>query len=353
MADRLVSPRPLPNEPPREEYMELFFRSQCVASAKHRQSLTMAFPITKDEQQRFLTDALRAAVNDPTTTSLRATFLPTFTNLDEEYVEEGAHLLKRGLARDRVAVTSLVVAADMEKHTTTLDPEERAKAVRRPALLRNRYAQVERDLLEAARNPVYSAEEANTFKRLNCAAFSKDLQVDASRLGRLGASVRMPIFTRTRAENELFCQSLVDQANDKKPSFEGLGQSMQIRKLCDDRACNETFVSFHFANPDHSLFAACGSTDGAVAVGYDETLRNDDGEQVENAEFQRNHFKRRVPAAVTWHDAQGRVKDLNFSARSSSPTPNLFWVADAARLLNTLHASTRENDYLWMETSLF
>ena len=360
MAVRLVNPRPLPDEPPSADSMELYFRAACTTASMKRQSVAMAFPM---KDQSFLLTALgkSAKAENGKTTVLNADFLPSFVNLEEDGASEeqklsAQYLLKRGLARDRVAATALVVAADMEKHTVTLTPEERAKATRRPALLRQRYAEAEQQLLEAAASPTYSASEANAFKRLAASAVSQDPHIDASRMGRTCASLRMQILSRTRAENELLCQSWMDQLHGKKPALEGMGQSMQVRADSDAMAGSETFVAFHFASPEHALLVACGSDDGAVALGYDasKTFPND-AKIVDDPEFRRNHFKRRTPAAVTWHDAQGRVKQLGDIARFEDQPlrPNLMWVHDAAELINRLHANSKENDYLWLETSLW
>ena len=325
--------------------MDLFFRSQCVGASVTRTSLTMIFPADAYNQIETI---LQRLVKEPCNVPVQSP-VPTFdAHLNDKATFED--LKKRGLARDRVALTALVVAAEMEKHNVHLTPDEVAACKRRPALLRRRFEEAEASFFER-HGELPNAEDAKAFQRTAAAHGCSDPQFDA-RIGRQCATLRMSLFTRTRAENMLQCHSYLYQMTGKHNLLDGMGQSAQVRKLWDDNAGNEIFVQFHFASPDHALLQACTSEDGAVATAEDTSLGT--------ASKRRNVFKRRVPAAVTYHNKDGSILTWSSTGFNSESTNTVLWVADAAALMNALHASAKPAtsdpanlDYLWAEKNLW
>lgn len=349
MAEALVEGRALPRDAPDAKMMELYFRSVCAAAASGRHSLSMAFP-TNGSPQDEVVKILRNLCTDETLNSTARADLPAFlsTGFNDN------DLFERGLARDRVAVVGLIVAADMEKHTVDLTPDQLAQVLRRPALLAERHSKVETDLHEqvSLNEPRFEPSVGNAMKRLAGLALTKDPQVDASLFGTLASSLRMPLTMTTREEGMIFCQSLWRQQEGKTPQEEGMGVSRQARANADSAVGNERFVTFHFAGPKHSLLVACGSEDGTVSLGNDKEDEN--GQTILDPEARRNYFKRRTPAAITWHTADGNVREFGVDvAPAQRAKHNVLWVHDAAAVMNQLHASSKEKGYVVLDSRLW
>ena len=341
MAQILLPGRRVPNEEPTAAEMDLYFRSQCVAASKTRLSLTMIFEATSKSYEH-VQSTLRKAAQEECNEYIQSKVLPCFPVEDSPTYKD---LMKRGLARDRVAVTALVLAADMEKHNVQLTPDEVAQCKRRPALLRNRWQELERDFFKLGDTTTMTPEQQHAFRRTINASRSSDPQADA-RVGRQTPTLRMTMYTRTRAENALHCHSLVQQAQGNDNALDGLGQSSEVRSEWDQKIDNEIFVQFHFASPDHALLRACMSDDGAVATANDPDVDSQD------PNVRRNVYKRRVPAAITYHDNHGNAlcyTDTGFQLQGQG---DVLWVADAAAVMNALHTSANV-DYLWAEKNLW
>ena len=98
-------------------------RRLCHAHEPHHDLPADAYNQIETILQRLVKEPCNVPVQSP---------VPTFdAHLNDKATFED--LKKRGLARDRVALTALVVAAEMEKHNVHLTPDEVAACKRRPA----------------------------------------------------------------------------------------------------------------------------------------------------------------------------------------------------------------------------
>ena len=366
MAERLLQGRPLPEKEPTQDEMTLWFRSQCAAASRLRYSVTMIVsapdPVPYKNAKRVIEDLIcpeKSSSNVPELTTSSAIMYfpvpdttqtaptttqftqPASTGIRADPLVDAREIYEKklamGLARDRVAVTALLLAADMDKHNVTLTAAERAECKRRPELIKTRYMEVEESFSDSLASKDPSTE--HQIRRVFNASISKE-PFNQGTLGRQTPTLRMTMFTCSRAECMLHCHSDIAAATDFGDLLQGLGQSDEVRKNYDDRIGREIFFQFHFASPDHVLLNVCQSEDGAVDTTDDPKLEGN----------KRNIFLRRFPAAVTVHDRDGNPLSFREDGvilgpvAPPTPTKNVLYVTDAAKLMYDLHAKV---DYQW------
>tara|TARA_Y100000817_G_scaffold308134_1_gene295423 strand:+ start:722 stop:1735 length:1014 start_codon:yes stop_codon:yes gene_type:complete len=310
------------------EAVRSYLRAECAGAAREGVAIALALPqIKTEESSNKWLEPLRAVVTRACTeVNNRCGTCSVFGNgntpLFRPLESKGeVYMKERGLARDRVAMVALLKHTLLTQESVEKTDAERKQVASRAGEMVKNYMQDERRLVQRGEEEAAagrSAEDAKLLQRQQELLQSRLEGADVESLARGAAHVRMRCEGQTRWEVQLLAAHWAAMREGKESPLRGLQQSYDVQSLCDARAGTEQFVSLVFPPADHALMVAAGGRSGSLAVQGDES-------------------KRRVPAFVTVHAADGAPQAL-------VDGENFVMVHDAADFWYEFHA--KELDYL-------